>query len=405
MNSDAKNKGTDSSSCIEDVIESQFIEKQNNRIPLGIKIRVPKGDLLIDSIKEGIVIDHIEAGKGKVIAERLDLYRGEYPVVLAHNLSSGRRGRKDVIKVVNGSLDEMMIKIVGIISPNSTFNIIKGNKIVEKFKALVCESSDCSTRDLEKDVPSIFCLDTDDVLVCYHCGTVYKKEFEEKQRYVVNLKGDKYLWAAEQEINKRFNDIRGRHTMTGEDFSFLTYVETLKRKKKSDEFLSSRYEILMMSESDRIRMEITEEKIKYLKDAEELALKIHEYVLESFFLVDYDRDRKCSWSDLKLSVEKRLDKIDLRNGSLGLLMNVAFDFGAKHFTVGLGRSDYYTLKPEIESKKDRLIDDYRRRFKRSDIIELIKEARISDKLSKISERHKYIMANMLKAIDYAVNNQ
>ena len=53
----------------------------------------------IDSIKNGIVIDHITAGKGMEIYRLLDLDATDYSVALIKNVSSSKMGKKDILKV------------------------------------------------------------------------------------------------------------------------------------------------------------------------------------------------------------------------------------------------------------------------------------------------------------------
>ena len=53
----------------------------------------------IDSIQNGIVIDHITAGKGMEIYNLLELHKLDCSVALLMNAYSGKMGKKDIIKV------------------------------------------------------------------------------------------------------------------------------------------------------------------------------------------------------------------------------------------------------------------------------------------------------------------
>lgn len=55
----------------------------------------------IDSIKNGIVIDHIEAKKGMEIYEALKLKDLDCSVAIITNAKSKKMGRKDIIKIDN----------------------------------------------------------------------------------------------------------------------------------------------------------------------------------------------------------------------------------------------------------------------------------------------------------------
>ena len=84
----------------------------------------------VDSIKNGIVIDHITAHKGMQIYELLNLDCLDSSVALIKNAPSRKTGRKDIIKI--DSDFEVNMEILGYVDPDITVNIIKDGKIVEK---------------------------------------------------------------------------------------------------------------------------------------------------------------------------------------------------------------------------------------------------------------------------------
>ena len=53
----------------------------------------------VDAIRNGIVIDHIQAGKGMEIYKFLNLESYGCPVALMMNVTSRQMGNKDIIKV------------------------------------------------------------------------------------------------------------------------------------------------------------------------------------------------------------------------------------------------------------------------------------------------------------------
>lgn len=93
--------------------------------------------LEVKGIKDGIVLDHIKAGKGLEVFDTMKLHKADTPVVLVMNVSSKDMGRKDIIKIEN-KLD-FDFNILSLIDTNITVNIIKDNKRVEKFKVNVPE--------------------------------------------------------------------------------------------------------------------------------------------------------------------------------------------------------------------------------------------------------------------------
>ena len=84
--------------------------------------------LNVGKIENGIVLDHIEAGKAMLIYHYLHLDRE-----IIKNARSNDMGRKDILKV-ECDPDTISLDAVALIEPNTTVNIIKGGVIVEKKK-------------------------------------------------------------------------------------------------------------------------------------------------------------------------------------------------------------------------------------------------------------------------------
>ena len=128
----------------------------------------------IDSIKNGIVIDHIQAKKGMEIYETLNLQELECSVAIITNAKSKKMGRKDIIKI-DKSID-IDLDILGYIDHNITVNKIINGEIVDKYhpklpKELVnivkCKNPRCIT-SVEKDLIHI-CELTDEKNGIYRC--------------------------------------------------------------------------------------------------------------------------------------------------------------------------------------------------------------------------------------------
>ena len=86
--------------------------------------------MTIDSIRNGIVIDHITAGKAMQLYQILKLDKVDASVALLNNVSSGKLGRKDIIKI--DTLLELDWDLIGYVDPSITVNIIKDGVRVEK---------------------------------------------------------------------------------------------------------------------------------------------------------------------------------------------------------------------------------------------------------------------------------
>jgi aspartate carbamoyltransferase regulatory subunit len=116
----------------------------------------------INSIKKGIVIDHIRAGAGIKIFNYLGLEKVDFTVALIMNAESTKRGKKDIIKIEN--VIDIDFTVLGFIDPNLTINIIEGEVIKEKIKlklpkivenVIKCKNPRCIT-SVEASINHIF---------------------------------------------------------------------------------------------------------------------------------------------------------------------------------------------------------------------------------------------------------
>ncbi len=115
----------------------------------------------IDSIQNGIVLDHIKAGKSMEIYNFLGLDKLDCSVAIIRNVHSDKMGKKDIIKI--DSQIEIDLNIVALIDPEITINIIRDG-VVEKGhlqmpqqirNVLKCKNPRCIT-SIEQDLPHIF---------------------------------------------------------------------------------------------------------------------------------------------------------------------------------------------------------------------------------------------------------
>lgn len=118
----------------------------------------------INSIRKGIVIDHIKAGLGMKIFKYLGLDNANYTVALIMNAPSSKLNKKDMIKIEN-ELD-IDYTVLGILDPSITIDIIEDEKIVKKLKLqlplnveniIKCKNPRCIT-SVESYVPQSFYL-------------------------------------------------------------------------------------------------------------------------------------------------------------------------------------------------------------------------------------------------------
>ena len=102
-----------------------------------------KGDrtLRVQPIRNGTVIDHIVAGRGLKVMETLGLDQEGTTVLALLNVSSGKLGRKDIIKIEDRELSAKDIETIAMFSPNCHVNTIRNYKVVEKVETGI--PSDC----------------------------------------------------------------------------------------------------------------------------------------------------------------------------------------------------------------------------------------------------------------------
>ncbi len=134
----------------------------------------------IDSIRNGIVIDHIQAKKGLEIYDALKLNELDCSVAIITNAKSKKMGKKDIIKIdKNIDLD---LEILGYIDSNITINIIKDNVRVDKYHVelpkeiiniIKCKNPRCIT-SVEQELDHIFVLTDKDKKMyrCKYCETL-----------------------------------------------------------------------------------------------------------------------------------------------------------------------------------------------------------------------------------------
>ena len=84
----------------------------------------------IDSVRNGVVIDHITAGNGARLYELLGLDSLTCTVAFIRNVPSKKMGRKDIIKV-DGDVS-LNLDVIGYVDPAATVNIIRDGELVEK---------------------------------------------------------------------------------------------------------------------------------------------------------------------------------------------------------------------------------------------------------------------------------
>ncbi len=129
----------------------------------------------IDSIQNGIVLDHITAGNAMKIYYDLGLDKLDCSVALIQRVKSQKMGTKDIIKIDKDEYD-LDLDVIGYIDPTVTVSIIKNGETIEKKRVDLpeklinikrCKNPRCITA-IEPGIDHIFKL-TDPEKRIYRC--------------------------------------------------------------------------------------------------------------------------------------------------------------------------------------------------------------------------------------------
>ena len=130
--------------------------------------------MIIGQIKDGIVLDHITAGRGREIYDILKLSKLNCTVAMIERAESPKMGRKDIIKI--GQVLDIDFQVLGYVDPGITVNIIRDGKVAERRRltlpervvgVLKCKNPRCIT-SVEQELTHEFKL-TDPKNRVYRC--------------------------------------------------------------------------------------------------------------------------------------------------------------------------------------------------------------------------------------------
>ena len=145
--------------------------------------------MVIDAIHNGIVIDHIAAGKSMELYDILGLGRLDCTVAILKNVPSRKLGRKDIIKI--DQLLELDWDLLGYVDPNITVNIIRDDvrvekrqlKLPERIRGVIRGRNPRCITSVERDLEHEFKLTDREnrVYRCIYCETRYSPPEDPKE--------------------------------------------------------------------------------------------------------------------------------------------------------------------------------------------------------------------------------
>ena len=135
--------------------------------------------MIIGTIKNGIVIDHIPAGRGMELYKYLKLDDMHCEVALIKNAVSNKLEKKDILKV--NEVIDLNFDLLGYIAPQITVNVITDGVITKKIHpklhetisgVLKCKNPRCIT-SIEQELEHVFKLTDPEngVYRCIYCDT------------------------------------------------------------------------------------------------------------------------------------------------------------------------------------------------------------------------------------------
>ena len=145
------------------------------------------GNLLkVQPIRNGTVIDHIEAGRGRKILDILELGNSGTTISLLINVQSKKQKRKDIIKVEDRELDENEIEKLALLSPNARVNIIRNYAVADKKKVEIpgfildiveCPNENCICNNERGATSNFKLIDEAKIQIqCTYCGRKIEEE-------------------------------------------------------------------------------------------------------------------------------------------------------------------------------------------------------------------------------------
>ncbi len=131
----------------------------------------------IGEIQNGLVIDHITAGRSMELYELLGLAAADCQVALIKNAHSVKMGRKDIIKI-DGDFP-VDLNVIAYVDPRATINVIRSGQLVEKkalqtpqklVNVVKCTNPRCIT-STEQELDHVFLLTEPEsgVYRCMYC--------------------------------------------------------------------------------------------------------------------------------------------------------------------------------------------------------------------------------------------
>lgn len=140
--------------------------------------------MIVNPITDGIVLDHITAGKALDIYRFLNLDKLDCTVAIIKKADSQKMGKKDILKICE--VIDIDLDVLGYIDPGITVNVIQKGEKVNRFhlalpekvtNVIRCKNPRCIT-STEQELPHTFKLTGRDqgLYRCIYCESKAQKK-------------------------------------------------------------------------------------------------------------------------------------------------------------------------------------------------------------------------------------
>lgn len=140
--------------------------------------------MMVNPIQNGVVLDHITAGKAMEIYKVLRLDKLGCTVAVIVNAVSKKMGHKDVLKIYD--VIDLNFDVLGYLDPGITVSIIENGEVIRRISldlpeqvegVLKCKNPRCIT-SCEQELPQVFKLADRGrkIYRCIYCETTAKNK-------------------------------------------------------------------------------------------------------------------------------------------------------------------------------------------------------------------------------------
>ena len=144
-----------------------------------------KGELVVNAIKNGTVIDRIPPQNLFKVISILGLDKINAQITFGNNLDSKKLGKKAIIKITDRFFDEGEVNKIALVAPEAKLNTIRDYQVAEKRDVQVpdeatgivkCVNPQCITNN-ERIVTRFYVTEKKPVtLKCHYCEKMIEQE-------------------------------------------------------------------------------------------------------------------------------------------------------------------------------------------------------------------------------------